>query len=41
MFAAIIIKYVSWLRALPKSDLVLLGKGLVSPQTMMAIWEVV
>ena len=41
MFAAIAIKYFSWLRALPKSDLKLIGKGIVSPQTLTAIWEVV
>ena len=41
LFAAIAIKYFSWLRSLPKSDLKLIGKGIVSPQTLTALWEVV
>ena len=40
MFAAILIKYISWLRNLPKSDILLIIKGVVSPQTMLALWEV-
>ena len=39
--AVVIIKYVSWLRDLPKSDLKLIVKGLFSTRTIAAVWEVV
>ena len=39
--SAVIIKYVSWLRNLPKSDLKLIAKGLFSTRTIAAVWEVV
>ena len=39
--AVVIIKYVSWLRNLPKSDLKLIVKGLFSTRTIAAVWEVV
>ena len=41
MFAAIAIKYISWLRALPASDKALINKGLLSTRTITAMWEVV
>ena len=39
--AVVIIKYISWLRNLPKSDLKLIAKGLFSTRTIAAVWEVV
>ena len=39
--SVVIIKYVSWLRNLPKSDLKLIAKGLFSTRTIAAVWEVV
>ena len=39
--AVVIIKYVSWLRDLPKNDLKLIVKGLFSTRTIAAVWEVV
>lgn len=41
MFAAIAIKYVTWLKRLPKSDLMLIAKGIPTPRTAGAVWEVV
>ncbi|MBR5812344.1 MAG: (Fe-S)-binding protein [Alistipes sp.] len=41
MFAAIVIKYISWLRALPASDKALINKGILSTRTITAMWEVV
>lgn len=41
LFVTIIIKYISWLKSLPKSDLKLIVKGILSPQTLVSIWEVV
>lgn len=41
MFAVIAIKYVTWLRRLPKSDLMLIAKGIATPRTLGAVWEVV
>lgn len=41
MFAVIVIKYVTWLRRLPKSDLMLIAKGIATPRTLGAVWEVV
>ena len=41
LFAVIAIKYLSWLRDLPKSDHKLIIKGIFSPRTITAVWEVV
>ena len=41
MFAAIAIKYFIWLRDLPKSDKILIIKGIFSPRIFTATWEVV
>ena len=41
MFAVVLIKYFSWLRDLPKSDIKLILKGIPSHHTLAAIWEVV
>ena len=41
MFAAIALKYVTWLKRLPKSDLMLIAKGIPTPRTAGAVWEVV
>lgn len=40
MFAAIAIKYISWLRQLPASDKKLITKGIFSPRLITAFWEV-
>ena len=43
MFAIVLIKYFSWLRNLPKSDLKLIAKGIFTPRTLAAYhiepWE--
>ncbi len=41
MFAIVLIKYLSWLRNLPKSDKRLIVKGIFSPRSVAAIWEIV
>ena len=41
LFSVILIKYLSWLRDLPKSDIKLILKGIPSPRTIAAAWEVV
>ncbi len=41
MFAIVLIKYFSWLRNLPKSDMKLIVKGLFSSRSIAAAWEVV
>ena len=41
MFAIVLIKYFSWLRNLPKSDLKLIAKGIFTPRTLAAVWEIV
>ena len=41
LFAAIAIKYVSWLRNLPKSDWKLIATSIFSWRTLAAVWEVV
>ncbi|MBR5138518.1 MAG: (Fe-S)-binding protein [Alistipes sp.] len=41
MFAVVLIKYASWLRKLPKSDLKLIAKGLFTSRSIAAAWEVV
>ena len=41
MFAVVLIKYFSWLRDLPKSDIKLILKGIPSRHTIAAAWEVV
>ena len=41
MFAVVLIKYFSWLRDLPKSDIKLILKGIPSHHTLAAVWEVV
>ena len=41
MFAVVLIKYASWLRKLPKSDLKLIAKGLFTSSSIAAAWEVV
>ena len=41
MFAIVLIKYFSWLRNLPKSDMKLIVKGLFSSRSIAAVWEVV
>ena len=41
LFAVIAIKYLSWLRNLPKSDIKLIIKGIPTPRTLTAAWEVV
>lgn len=40
MFAAIALKYVTWLKLLPKSDLMLIAKGIPTPRTAGAVWEI-
>ena len=40
MFAAIALKYVTWLKQLPKSDLMLIAKGIPTPRTAGAVWEI-
>ena len=40
MFAAIALKYVTWLKRLPKSDLMLIAKGIPTPRTAGAVWEI-
>ena len=41
LFAVIAIKYLSWLRNLPKSDIKLIIKGIPTPRTLAAVWEIV
>ena len=41
LFAVVLIKYISWLRNLPKSDLKLIVKGIPTHRTLTAIVEVV
>ena len=41
MFAVIAIKYISWLRNLPKSDWMLIIKNIFSLHTISALWEVI
>ena len=41
MFVVVLIKYFSWLRDLPKSDIKLIVKGIPSHRTLTAAWEVV
>ena len=41
LFVAIAIKYFLWLRNLPKSDKVLIVKGIFSPRVFTATWEVI
>ena len=41
MFTIVLIKYFSWLRHLPKSDMKLIVKGLFSSRSIAAAWEVV
>lgn len=40
MFAAIALKYVTWLKRLPKSDLMLIAKGIPTSRTAGAVWEI-
>ena len=40
MFAVIALKYVTWLKRLPKSDLMLIAKGIPTPRTAGAVWEI-
>ena len=41
MFAVIAVKYISWLRNLPRKDWRLIAKGVFSMSTLRALWEVV
>ena len=41
LFAVVLIKYLTWLRDLPKSDLKLIIRGIPTPRTLAAAWEVV
>ena len=41
MFAAIVIKYLSWLRNLPKKDWILIIKNILTWRSITALWEVV
>ena len=41
MFAIVLIKYFSWLRNLPKSDLKLIAKGIFTTRSIAAAWEVI
>ena len=41
LFTVVAIKYISWLRNLPKSDIKLIINGLFSTRTITATWEVV
>lgn len=41
MFAVIVIKYLSWLRNLPKKDWILIIKNVFTWRTITAVWEVV
>ena len=41
LFTVVAIKYISWLRDLPKSDIKLIINGLFSTRTITATWEVV
>ncbi|MBQ3582590.1 MAG: 4Fe-4S dicluster domain-containing protein [Alistipes sp.] len=41
LFAVVLIKYLTWLRDLPKSDLKLIIRGIPTPRTLAAVWEVV
>ncbi len=41
LFAVVLIKYLTWLRELPKSDLKLIIRGIPTPRTLAAVWEVV
>ena len=41
LFAVVLIKYLTWLRDLPKSDLKLIIRSIPTPRTLAAVWEVV
>ena len=41
MFAVIAVKYISWLRNLPRKDWQRIGRGVLSWRTVEALWEVV
>lgn len=41
MFAVIVIKYLSWLRNLPKKDWILIIQNIFTWRTITAVWEVV
>ncbi len=41
LFAVVLIKYLTWLRDLPKSDLKLIARGIPTTRTLAAVWEVV
>lgn len=41
LFAVVLIKYLSWLRDLPKGDVRLIARGIFSHRTLTAVWEVV
>lgn len=41
LFAAIVIKYLSWLRNLPKKDWILIIKNILTWRSITALWEVV
>ena len=41
LLTTVLIKYFSWLRNLPKSDLKLIAKGIFTTRSIAAIWEVI
>ena len=41
LFTIVLIKYFSWLRNLPKSDLKLIAKGIFTTRSIAAAWEVI
>ncbi len=41
LFFCVALKYFSWLRQLPTSDMILIAKGIFTPRTLSAVWEVV
>ena len=41
MFLSVVLKYFSWLRQLPTSDMILIAKGVFTPRTLSAVWEIV
>ena len=41
LFATVLIKYFSWVRNLPKSDLKLIAKGIFTTRSIAAFWEVI
>ena len=41
LFAVVLIKYLTWLRDLPTSDLKLIIRSIPTPRTLAAVWEVV